>query len=351
MKIDVICPDCDTKYRVGEEHAGKKIRCKQCQSVVEIPAAAAVDDELGGDDDEFSWDEAPAPKRSASGGGLPPRVRRNPVEKQPREIPRQKPKWEGGSGVNHQLVIALVGGAAIIGLLIAGLFKPDVGFWGGIGLLGIGNLFTYFHAVENNCGLWYRFIPLYSIYYTFTNLQPLWHWAIIRAGGAVVLILAIVMNVRQGIGEIDFDDLHLPTEYSMFVSVWTDDLPDDADEDPGEREDYFQSPNPDTIREQVNQLPWDNPKLAFEVMLQGPADEKQEQDALMLVRGSRGGPVDQPPRIIWDHWNLTDEGQTQQSPALQSADEAIEILTAFATGDAEWNLKTTWVPAPEDELE
>jgi hypothetical protein len=36
----VTCPGCGAPLRVGAEHAGKNVRCPQCDSVVTVPAAA-----------------------------------------------------------------------------------------------------------------------------------------------------------------------------------------------------------------------------------------------------------------------------------------------------------------------
>ncbi len=39
MKITATCPSCDKALAVGEEHAGKKIRCPGCKNVVQLPPA------------------------------------------------------------------------------------------------------------------------------------------------------------------------------------------------------------------------------------------------------------------------------------------------------------------------
>ena len=52
MTISVSCPDCFQEYSVKDELAGKKIRCKACQSIIKIAAAADQLDELEDVDDE-----------------------------------------------------------------------------------------------------------------------------------------------------------------------------------------------------------------------------------------------------------------------------------------------------------
>lgn len=42
MSLEVQCEQCGKAYRVGDEHAGKRVRCKACQAVINIPTPAAV---------------------------------------------------------------------------------------------------------------------------------------------------------------------------------------------------------------------------------------------------------------------------------------------------------------------
>ncbi|MEN6308043.1 MAG: hypothetical protein ABFD91_09840 [Anaerohalosphaeraceae bacterium] len=37
--IKFTCDHCGQKYALGEAYAGKKVRCSQCQKVLEVPAA------------------------------------------------------------------------------------------------------------------------------------------------------------------------------------------------------------------------------------------------------------------------------------------------------------------------
>ncbi|MFN8709941.1 MAG: hypothetical protein ACK526_05630 [Planctomyces sp.] len=65
MAIDVSCLKCSKAYRVNDQLAGKKFRCKQCQSAVEIPPAACEEADIEFEDDSL-WTQPP-PRRS-----LPP---------------------------------------------------------------------------------------------------------------------------------------------------------------------------------------------------------------------------------------------------------------------------------------
>ena len=39
--ITVACPACNTGYRVPADAAGKRIRCKRCQGIIDIPRTPA----------------------------------------------------------------------------------------------------------------------------------------------------------------------------------------------------------------------------------------------------------------------------------------------------------------------
>ena len=58
MAIEVTCRKCGKDYRVKDERAGTKIRCKECQSTIQVPS---LDEEDYGEPDA-SWDE-PVPER------------------------------------------------------------------------------------------------------------------------------------------------------------------------------------------------------------------------------------------------------------------------------------------------
>jgi dienelactone hydrolase len=100
MTISLQCDQCDKWYRVADETAGKKLRCKICQTVLTIPSptkgarkdgvssmkksASAARDEAG-DDDEDDEDDYTVDRRP-----LPPR----------RESTRRKSKLKRSQGTN-----------------------------------------------------------------------------------------------------------------------------------------------------------------------------------------------------------------------------------------------------------
>lgn len=42
MPIEIACAQCGKKYRINEDKAGKKFRCKQCESLILVPVAPAA---------------------------------------------------------------------------------------------------------------------------------------------------------------------------------------------------------------------------------------------------------------------------------------------------------------------
>lgn len=71
MAISVSCPSCGHHYNVMDEAAGKKFRCKQCEAVVEVPAAGGPVEDPGRPEDVFdpldsgnpTGAEGPMPRR------------------------------------------------------------------------------------------------------------------------------------------------------------------------------------------------------------------------------------------------------------------------------------------------
>jgi hypothetical protein len=103
MAIEVICPSCDQVHKVKDDAAGKKLRCKGCQEVIPIPAAAAVEEADPWDTGEM---EEPAP----------------------RQAPRQAPRKSKAKAAKPERVrarssdgmpIPIIGSIVICGLVIA----------------------------------------------------------------------------------------------------------------------------------------------------------------------------------------------------------------------------------------
>lgn len=56
MPLEVQCPSCSTRYRVGDDKGGKQLRCRKCQAVIDVPLGGgpldpfAVFENTGGTD-------------------------------------------------------------------------------------------------------------------------------------------------------------------------------------------------------------------------------------------------------------------------------------------------------------
>lgn len=59
MSINVSCPSCGRPYTVKDDAAGKRFKCKDCESVVEVPVASgnSGDDEFGDPYDTSGFDD------------------------------------------------------------------------------------------------------------------------------------------------------------------------------------------------------------------------------------------------------------------------------------------------------
>lgn len=55
MAIDVTCRKCGKEYRVREERAGTKIRCKECQGTIAVPSIVADDLYTNDDASDETW--------------------------------------------------------------------------------------------------------------------------------------------------------------------------------------------------------------------------------------------------------------------------------------------------------
>src|SRR5690242_387122 len=71
MPIEVVCPSCDKVHKVKDEAAGKKLRCKGCQTVISIPAATESAD-------ADPWENL---DENEGGEAMPPVVRQSAVDK------------------------------------------------------------------------------------------------------------------------------------------------------------------------------------------------------------------------------------------------------------------------------
>ncbi|WP_145375480.1 hypothetical protein [Symmachiella dynata] len=103
MTIQVSCNNCGKSYNVSDNIAGRQIRCKECETIIYVPAEEPIEAvEVLDDDDEFGEHAA-----------LPPRRRRPSGPAYEDQSPRQ-----GLSGT--QIVLMVVGAGFLLLLLACG---------------------------------------------------------------------------------------------------------------------------------------------------------------------------------------------------------------------------------------
>jgi hypothetical protein len=147
MPIEFDCPQCARHYRVAETFAGKRIRCKQCQAVLDVPQAAGA-----------SMAEAPAeqPMRPAS------RVQPGMPRQQPASVAAPfGTVTEDRSGPRKVNFVFLAGAV----LLLFGFMTPWISIEGVIRISGfqIPVMFNKFAtAMGDKSG---QFLVLYFMYF------------------------------------------------------------------------------------------------------------------------------------------------------------------------------------------
>ncbi len=105
MVIDVQCEACRKRYRVKDNLAGRRIKCKQCEAVMVVPDPMSADDEWGDYEDE---PELPPPRAKSA-------------KRKPNRKKTTKPVSEGpGLGKKVFAVIGMALGVVVaIGSVVA----------------------------------------------------------------------------------------------------------------------------------------------------------------------------------------------------------------------------------------
>ena len=109
MSIRVQCPGCDAEYALADHLAGKKVRCKECDGVIDVRAEAPPETALRVE-----------PPRTATGAACPDRPAGSP-----RAAPRRK--WRRGSAADQKkrrgewLILGGAGGALLLMLACGGV--------------------------------------------------------------------------------------------------------------------------------------------------------------------------------------------------------------------------------------
>jgi len=93
MSIEIHCQNCDKRYRVKADLAGKRVRCSNCGNPVTVPNGQDNQGGNQGDGDAgFAADPAfEAPPQPKRGSPAPPKAAPPPV---PRQVVRFDPRFE-----------------------------------------------------------------------------------------------------------------------------------------------------------------------------------------------------------------------------------------------------------------
>ena len=100
MAIEIVCDDCGNNYRVSDDKAGSRVRCKECGSRIDVP------DGNGGD----VFDDAPVRTRSGSRSGS--------NSSSGSSAPRKKRKGSSGPPLGVIIGVGAVAAVMVIGLAL-----------------------------------------------------------------------------------------------------------------------------------------------------------------------------------------------------------------------------------------
>lgn len=139
--MPVVSCSCGKKYKVSDETAGKKIRCKECGETIAVPGGNSVAKKPAkSEDDDLDWDNlsndelsegdastpAPAPPRRGSAAGSKPKAA---AESRSSGGGPSPIKMVGG-------VLAMLLGVSIAGFAIYNLVAGEGGRAGGGAVTG-----------------------------------------------------------------------------------------------------------------------------------------------------------------------------------------------------------------------
>ncbi len=140
MPLEVECPGCSTRYRVGDDKGGKRLRCKKCQEVITVPMGNRPSDPFAVFDDPVASDADPFGGGGDDGGDMfgnfdmgsafndaPTMPPAGPAVKKPKKRKKSPPK---SSGVDAGVLLGIgVGALVVIGLGVgAFIFFAGKGF-------------------------------------------------------------------------------------------------------------------------------------------------------------------------------------------------------------------------------
>ena len=138
MPVDVLC-ECGWKARVKDEFAGKKIKCRECKTVIQVPIVPEMvaEEEIAYDILTDGPDEKPTPARSTRPSAFeeneevsrnasppsrlsgpesrPPKRKKVEIEYRPREQERSR------SGISLSPAVAGAIGSILLGIILVAI--------------------------------------------------------------------------------------------------------------------------------------------------------------------------------------------------------------------------------------
>jgi phage FluMu protein Com len=256
MKITAQCSSCSKTLAVGEQHAGKKIRCPACKGVVQLPAAAAAESQkprsaapeavakkkpVRGSQNpkkdvprksaaHARTDQAPKKRRrkkrtresddiwnqplSSYGSpaieeddydslGIPPRKKRSDESVGTNSRRESSSGSSGFSGMGICVILCTVSmGIAIIGAVV-GKSNPDVGHYLTMQAYIVGTLLNFGGGMkmlgnafseDAMCGFMYLFIPFYALYYLVSRWDENSRTFFVQLSGFFTMVTGIVCD-------------------------------------------------------------------------------------------------------------------------------------------------------------
>ena len=68
MAIEITC-DCGKAYRLNDDKAGKRFKCRDCGTLIQVPEPSADDSEFGDGEEEAMGEPLPVRRRSTTASG------------------------------------------------------------------------------------------------------------------------------------------------------------------------------------------------------------------------------------------------------------------------------------------
>ncbi len=199
MPIRVVCDECQAKYVIADEHAGKKVRCKKCGEICLVPSGSRPSKASTGstkkpskavkpkptDDGEEEYDDY---GESSDDEELisRPAPRRTKIAKKakPKKAARSKPRLKNPFAdfqINFTEARTILG-LPFAGALLTALVEGVGGDTAGVCSMGfvvvvaailslVASFMAIIVAFEEDvlCGLMYLFLPMYALYHTITR--------------------------------------------------------------------------------------------------------------------------------------------------------------------------------------